>query len=116
MRQVVRGSILLPLALVVPACTDVPDYHPAGSAALKVPGRYNGTPAPAGPAIDLETWWTGFHDPVLSSLIATSLSANNDIASLPFFLLVARSLITWMRQSVLHCLARPNAHAARAFR
>ena len=84
MRQVVRRSILLPLALVVPACTDGPDYHPAGSAALKVPGRYNGTPAPAGPAIDLETWWTSFHDPVLSSLIATSLSANNDIASLPF--------------------------------
>ena len=108
---------LLPLALIVPGCTVGPDYHLAGSAALKVPGQYNAIPALGAPSIDLATWWTSFDDPVLSGLIATSLAANNDIDAAGARLRAARAAVRGARGALLPAVgASAGASATRTLR
>lgn len=92
---------LLPLALIVPACTVGPDYHPATPSELKVPGRYNAAPALATASVDLQTWWASLNDPVLTGLIASSLKANNDIDAAQARLRAARSSVRGARGALL---------------
>ena len=73
----------LPLAalLALGACEVGPDYvtpkatlTPFHNAAA-LAGRN------AGPSPPLDTWWTGFHDPVLNTLIERALNENLDLAA-----------------------------------
>jgi len=105
------------LALILSGCTVGPNYHPPGSAALKVPEQYNSAPLPGGPSVDLETWWTSFNDPVLSDLIATSLSANNDIDAAVSRLRAARAAVRGAHGALLPVIgASAGAGATRTLR
>ncbi len=78
-RPPARGRTLLAAlaALALAGCLPGPDYH---APEMALPARYARlAPAPVvSPA--LQTWWTGFHDPVLDRLIAQGLSGNVSIA------------------------------------
>lgn len=90
--------------MLVPACTVGPDYHPATASDLKVPGRYNSAPASTPAEVDLQTWWTSLNDPVLSGLIATALTANNDIDAARARLRAARASLRGARGALLPTL------------
>jgi len=63
------------------ACTVGPDYR---RPTLPTPDAFLGAPAvaqrPAVSKAELATWWAGFNDPLLSSLVARALDENLDIA------------------------------------
>ena len=61
------------------SCTVGPEYHAASPGELKVPERYYVAQGQNLAAIDLQTWWNSFNDPVLSALVSSALTANNDI-------------------------------------
>jgi NodT family efflux transporter outer membrane factor (OMF) lipoprotein len=70
-------SFCAPLALA--ACAVGPDYHRPEVAMrpsfMALPPSANDTSA-----VDLTRWWDGFHDPLLSTLIARSVAQNLDLA------------------------------------
>lgn len=79
-----RSSLALLLLAGIAGCTVGPDYTPPSA---EVPGGWSSTAPKGGVAaskvtIDLppvETWWTSFHDPELSSLIERARDANLDV-------------------------------------
>ena len=66
-------------AALLAACTAGPDYHPAAPVALGVPDAY-ATPARAGAATDLASWWERLNDPLLTRLIGQATASNLEIA------------------------------------
>ena len=71
------------LAISLSGCTVGPQYKGPSAAPLAgfhnssaVENRATHTPAPP-----LETWWTGFHDPVLTRIVERALSQNLDLAA-----------------------------------
>jgi len=79
----IRGAAVASTLALLPACTTVgPDYAgPPTAAPLAASGAkfLNSAPDTEGPAI--ATWWHGFGDPVLNSLMEDALAANRTIAS-----------------------------------
>lgn len=78
------GPLAVALALLLAGCAAGPDYH-APVASMR--GPYHGQvalehfnqehaqlPAPA-----LDTWWNGFHDPVLETIVKRVLAQNLDL-------------------------------------
>lgn len=86
-RSAPAGSLAEPLGLLgmlamffLTGCTTVgPNYRPPRP---KMPVVWGGTAAaaakPAGTG-ELARWWTGFHDPLLDSLVHRSVAANQDM-------------------------------------
>lgn len=77
----VIGSTALVLASgLLAGCAVGPDYHRPDMA---MPAHFNGQPAiaarAAGEPVDLVSWWQGFHDPVMTDLIAQALRDNLDV-------------------------------------
>lgn len=80
----VPATAVLALALILAGCTAGPTYRPPAStiagpyqvqgALDAVNGAHATSPAPA-----LETWWTGFHDPVLEAIVQRVLAQNLDL-------------------------------------
>ena len=68
---------LAPLVLVT-GCTVGPNYRAPD---LSVPAAYQGKieTSPPGAAVDPATWWRGFADPELDSLVTRALADNPDI-------------------------------------
>ena len=72
---VIACSLLLP---ALAACAVGPRYS---SPEISVPGAWresSSVEAPA-PGSSLERWWTGFHDPILDSLITRAVEGNLDL-------------------------------------
>ena len=106
---------LMALALILPGCTVGPDYHPVSAEALKVPGHFASAPQPSQSQADIAVWWTGFKDPVLSSLIAAAMSANIDIDAARGRLRAARSALRGAQsatQPVIGLVAETSKAAA----
>lgn len=94
-----RISVLLAWTLTLQACAVGPDYHPATSDALGVPGGYAAA-APQGALPDISTWWTSFDDPELTSLIDRARRGNLDIAQAVARLKQAREGLVQARASL----------------
>ncbi|MFD1950938.1 efflux transporter outer membrane subunit [Sphingomonas arantia] len=102
-----RYSLLLLAGLG--GCAVGPDYRAASPAALQVPGAFKSSTAlpTSGPTatpvapVDLARWWTGFGDPVMTSLIERSLAQNLDIDAAGARLRQARASIRVARADQL---------------
>jgi NodT family efflux transporter outer membrane factor (OMF) lipoprotein len=77
------GSMAAVLVAFLGGCVVGPQYQGPPTAKLEafhnsaaVEGRQVGTPPPA-----VETWWTGFNDPVLTRIIERALDQNLDLAA-----------------------------------
>jgi len=71
-----RGPASLTALMLLGACTVGPTYVRPDIAVPPSYGARTGDTAPSG---DLARWWTGFHDPLLDSLVARALAGNLDI-------------------------------------
>jgi multidrug efflux system outer membrane protein len=72
-----RLSAVLPLVLVLGACTVGPSYH---RPEIKSPDQYYGQPGPpSAPSFADLAWWDVFQDPTLRSLIEESLRNGQDL-------------------------------------
>jgi NodT family efflux transporter outer membrane factor (OMF) lipoprotein len=80
MRAYRQASLFLLLASVA-GCAVGPDYHPP---VVSAPAAFVGQPAvavrQAATPSDLVSWWDGFHDPILTQLVARALTDNLDVA------------------------------------
>jgi NodT family efflux transporter outer membrane factor (OMF) lipoprotein len=78
------GLSVLLLPLLLEACTVGPNYvKPETSLAPfhnKVVAQASTTPAAAAPAA-LDSWWTGFDDPMLATVVQRALDQNLDLAA-----------------------------------
>ncbi|MDX2208868.1 MAG: efflux transporter outer membrane subunit [Sphingopyxis sp.] len=81
------------------ACTFGPDYAPRSASELAVPAGWQG--ATVGEAADITAWWTGFGDPVLTSLVERALSGNPDLAQSFARVAQARESLAQTRGSTL---------------
>lgn len=76
-----RTVVPIALVLLLAGCAVGPDYRAPD---LAVAGPFNGRAAVAARQAtanaDLATWWEGFHDPLLSRLVAQALAQNLDLA------------------------------------
>lgn len=74
------ASLLLTSSMLA-ACAVGPDYE---RPELSAPATFMGTPAIAqratASAVELESWWKGFGDPLLAEFVAQAVEANLDIA------------------------------------
>jgi multidrug efflux system outer membrane protein len=97
-----RSRIALMLTVVLPlqACMVGPNYKPPASASLGVPDAYSG-PAATGTLPDISTWWTGFGDTELTSIIDRARRDNLDIAQAVARLKQAREGLVQARASLL---------------
>ncbi len=91
----VRGSIIFALSagMGLSACAVGPNYTPPEPPQAR---SFLNAPATAErvverPPPDLKTWWTGFGDPELSSLVARALDQNLDLAQAEARMLQARA-------------------------
>ncbi len=84
---------LLATSLVLGACAVGPNYRPPSTqgATTFVNAPLAAARAPAPPAPDLKSWWTGFGDPELSSLVTRALAQNLDLAQAEARVLQARA-------------------------
>lgn len=75
-----RALALVFAPMLLSACNVGPDYKKPD---IPVPARFSeGGPAvPIAGQTDLSQWWTRFHDPELTSLIARALQSNLDLES-----------------------------------
>jgi multidrug efflux system outer membrane protein len=106
---------LVSLALLAPACTVGPNYHPPEIASLKVPDRFQHGNANQKDQTDLRKWWTRFNDPVLTSLIDSALTTNNDLDAASARLRAARAALRATRGGRLPVLgASAGASASQA--
>ncbi len=91
----VRGSIIFGLwaSVGLSACAVGPNYTPPdppqARSFLNAPAA--GERVAQRPAPELQTWWTGFGDPELSSLVARALNQNLDLAQAEARVLQARA-------------------------
>ncbi len=84
------GRVIACLAAgLLSACAAGPDY---AAPDLPVPDQYAGAPDANARAADAPRWWTGFDDPVLTSLVETALSDNLSIAQAAERLAAAEAL------------------------
>src|SRR5262249_897045 len=78
-----RGAAFLALGLVLAGCTVVPQYK--GAPQTPLTELHNAAPVAARqtdiPAPPVETWWTGFRDPVLTRIVERALAQNLDLAA-----------------------------------
>ena len=80
-RRRVEATVSLAVLMVLSACEAGPNYHAPNTAlrpfhnAAAVRARNPATP----PALD--TWWTGFGDPVLETLVRRGLAQNLDLTA-----------------------------------
>ena len=77
------GRAALPL-LLLSGCMVGPAYKgPPATAAqdLRQPSRVAAVPAPPATRVALDTWWTGFNDPVLTRIVERAASQNLDLAA-----------------------------------
>lgn len=77
------GRAALPL-LLLSGCMVGPAYKgPPATAAqdLRQPSRVAAVPAPPATRVALDTWWTGFNDPVLTRIVERVASQNLDLAA-----------------------------------
>jgi NodT family efflux transporter outer membrane factor (OMF) lipoprotein len=80
--QLVGFSSGFSLALTLAGCAVGPDYVPP--AVQLQPFHHAPAVAPAAdarPAASLDTWWTGFHDPMLVTIVDRALAQNLDLAA-----------------------------------
>jgi NodT family efflux transporter outer membrane factor (OMF) lipoprotein len=73
-----RTSIVIAAMLAMGACTVGPNYH---TPSTPTPAAYEEAAPGAGAPAQLTSWWEGFHDPELTSLVTRALGANIDIAA-----------------------------------
>jgi len=70
------------LAISLTGCVVGPDFK---TPKITLPQTYKNQPGPeslvSSPAPPLDTWWTGFHDPELVSIISRVLAQNLDLAA-----------------------------------
>lgn len=78
-----RAALLVAAALSLAACAVGPDYRAPDLAAPDAyphAGTLAARPATA-PAPSLDTWWQGFDDPVLTTIVQRALNQNLDLAA-----------------------------------
>ena len=63
--------------LALAGCTVGPNYQPPE---IAVPASFAGAQRASGADVDAATWWRGFGDPLLDSLVARALAGNPDMA------------------------------------
>jgi outer membrane protein, multidrug efflux system len=84
------GSFLLLLAGVLAGCAVGPNYHPPQT---PVDGHFANAAEPGFAETDaVETYWTGFEDPLLTSLIEDALAHNKDLGVAAANLRAARAV------------------------
>lgn len=71
-----KSRISLLAALLLSACAVGPDYETPKS---DLPSTYVDTPKIATAGVAVESWWDGFHDSELSSLVKRAIASNPDI-------------------------------------
>ena len=83
MRQNVRRAMgTLILGLSVASCAVGPDYRAPATTLAPFHNRVTvSTEKPAQPTPPLDSWWTGFNDPVLVSVVERALRENLDLAA-----------------------------------
>jgi NodT family efflux transporter outer membrane factor (OMF) lipoprotein len=69
----------LAFALVAAGCEVGPQYK--GPPAQDFAQFHNAAPAAGAPAPPLDSWWTGFNDPVLTRIVSRALNENLDLAA-----------------------------------
>jgi len=72
------GSLLL-LGTTLAACTVGPDYRPPETKLAPFHNLADNTAAQANAAPSLDSWWTGFNDPMLVTVEERALSQNLDL-------------------------------------
>ena len=93
MRALRLNRLPIALALVTVAlasCTVGPDYRKPD---LPLAASFhNASPATPEPALDLQTWWSSFDDPLLSRAVSRALAQNLDLAQASARLSQSRAL------------------------
>ncbi|PWT74703.1 MAG: RND transporter [Proteobacteria bacterium] len=114
MRAQIRPLALILSASLLTGCTVGPDYRPPE---IDVSFRFLGQEAVARRDVqskaDLEVWWTGFDDPLLTRLISRALEQNLDIAQAAARIAQSRASLRQADAALLPS-ANVNATAARS--
>lgn len=66
----------LTMVALLAGCTVGPDYQPPH---LSAPERWTEGNADAPHVARADSWWDGFHDPILSDLLQKAVSGNKDL-------------------------------------
>lgn len=75
------GRYSLVLCLVLQACAVGPDYARPETKLVPFHAKVEASAIPARAAAPLDSWWTGFNDPVLVTVIQRALDQNLDLAA-----------------------------------
>lgn len=73
-----RPRAILLAAWLLGGCTVGPNYRPPAAA---TPPVFSEPQSPTGAAVEPATWWRGFGDPLLDSLVTRALADNPDMAT-----------------------------------
>jgi outer membrane protein, multidrug efflux system len=104
------SRLAMPLAvLALAGCAVGPDYRPATSDTLGVPGQWS-VPARTEPG-QVDRWWSQFNDPVLDSLIGRAAAGNLDIAQAVSRLRQAREALVISRSALIPSLSGSGGYS-----
>ncbi|CAN5411203.1 multidrug efflux RND transporter outer membrane subunit OprN [soil metagenome] len=102
MRNLKRAVLAMAVAAALSACAVGPDYR---EPKLTVDGGFVGAGAGAvdlrAPADDIATFWRGFNDPALTTLVERGLAANGDVRIAKARLQEARATLQGARAELL---------------
>ncbi len=79
--KVIRAAVAMTLAAALAACAVGPDYQRPGTTLASFHNAAAVKARSASAAPPLDSWWTGFNDPVLESLVQRALIENLDLAA-----------------------------------
>jgi NodT family efflux transporter outer membrane factor (OMF) lipoprotein len=80
-RSAIQAATSLTFLLALAACEVGPTYQPPSTPLAPFHNAAAVDARRAGPSPQLDTWWDGFNDPVLDSLIRRALTQNLDLAA-----------------------------------
>lgn len=113
-KQLVRKLAWIVLGgFVAGGCMVGPDYHRPEQ---KMPARWSSPPTTQGSVtvqrpMDVQRWWTVFHDPVLDSLIDRAVQSNLDLEAARWRVVEARASVGVARAGLF-----PSANASASYR
>lgn len=101
--------LLLTGVVLLPACTQAPQYRPSTASSLGVPDQWS-VQAQQGQE-SLDRWWQGFNDPVLTQLVDEAVAANLDLVQSIARLRQARESLIVSRASLFPSVSGSGSYS-----